>query len=74
MTIQEVADKLRISYASASRLVQSGDLPGFKVGRLWRVRESDFKAFIDGKVRAMGGVQLRLPLDPESEAEDEPRG
>lgn len=36
LTIQGVAQKLNVSPTTAYRLAQSGAIPGFKVGRIWR--------------------------------------
>jgi len=37
MTPEEVADWLKVSYATALRLIKSGDLPAIRVGRQYRV-------------------------------------
>ncbi|MBN2148872.1 MAG: helix-turn-helix domain-containing protein [Anaerolineales bacterium] len=36
MTIEDVADYLRIPVSSAYKLAQQGKLPGQKIGRHWR--------------------------------------
>ncbi len=41
LTIQEVADYLRLSKTTVWRWCQSGELRAFKVGRGWRIRQSD---------------------------------
>ena len=38
MTVQEVADALRVSAETVRNLIQRGELQGFRVGRVWRVR------------------------------------
>lgn len=40
-----VARRLGIHPVGASRLITSGRLPGFKVGRDWIVRTADLEAF-----------------------------
>jgi excisionase family DNA binding protein len=71
LTIDEVAERLRVSYASANRLVQSGELPGFRVGRLWRVREADLAAYVDAKVQA---ARARYPNFMIEHPDDDPEG
>lgn len=41
LTIQEVADYLRLSRTTVWRWCKSGELKAFKVGRGWRVRKSE---------------------------------
>lgn len=49
MTITEVAKYLKISEVTTYKLVQSGSLPSFKIGRSWRVKYDDLLEFIDRK-------------------------
>lgn len=49
MTITEVAEYLKISEVTTYKLVQSGSLPSFKIGRSWRVKLDDLLEFIDRK-------------------------
>ena len=42
----DVALKLNVKPLTVRRWLKSGKLKGLKVGRLWRVRESDLKAFL----------------------------
>lgn len=49
MTIAEVAEYLKISEVTTYKLVQSGSLPSFKIGRSWRVKMDDLLEFIDRK-------------------------
>ncbi len=46
LTIQDVADFLRIDPKSVRRLVTSKRLAAYKVGRQWRVAEDDLWAFL----------------------------
>ena len=47
LTIQEVADYLRITQKTAYRLAANDTLPGFKVGGSWRFRKSEIKDWIE---------------------------
>jgi len=52
MTIDEVAEYLRINKKTAYRLVSDQKLPGFKVGGAWRFRRSEIETWIDDDARA----------------------
>lgn len=41
LTPQQLQDRLQIGERLCYRMLQDGRLPGFRVGRLWRVREGD---------------------------------
>ena len=47
MTIDEVADYLRINKKTAYRLAADNKLPGFKVGGTWRFRRVDIEDWIE---------------------------
>jgi excisionase family DNA binding protein len=42
----DVAKKLNISPLTVRRWLKAGKMKGVRVGRLWRVRESDLEAFL----------------------------
>jgi excisionase family DNA binding protein len=46
MTVQEVAVYLNIDPKTVYRLVNRGELPGFKVGGSWRFQKEDLDAWI----------------------------
>ncbi len=50
-TPEMAADLLHVSTLTLKKWLRSGSLNGIKVGRQWRVRESDLKAFIDRGTR-----------------------
>lgn len=52
MTIDEVADYLRINKKTAYRLAGDEKLPGFKVGGAWRFRRAEIESWIDEDARA----------------------
>ena len=39
MTVEEVADFLKLSKITIYKLVKKGQLPGFRVGNSWRFRK-----------------------------------
>ena len=46
MTVQDVADYLNVDPKTVYRLVNRGELPGFKVGGSWRFHQEDLDAWI----------------------------
>jgi excisionase family DNA binding protein len=45
LTAQEAAAYLRVSTVLVRRLAQAGELPGMKVGRVWRFRSELIRAW-----------------------------
>jgi excisionase family DNA binding protein len=46
MTVAEVAATMRVSNMTVYRLIKAGDLPALRVGRSYRVRESDVEKYL----------------------------
>ncbi|WP_431799986.1 helix-turn-helix domain-containing protein [Halobacillus andaensis] len=46
LTIAQVADFLQISEITTYKLVQKGKIPGFKIGRHWRVKKEELREHI----------------------------
>ena len=46
----EAAGSLRISIATLLRLSRTGEIPGVRVGKLWRYRKSDLDEWLASKV------------------------
>lgn len=51
MTVSEVAKYLKISEMTAYKMVQNGTIPGFKIGRGWRIQRADLAIFIEAQKR-----------------------
>jgi excisionase family DNA binding protein len=47
LTPQEVSDLLRVSVYTVRRWIKEGHLPAYKVGRGWRISESDLNGWLD---------------------------
>jgi excisionase family DNA binding protein len=47
-TPEQVAEHLQVSLRTVMDYLRAGKLKGFKVGRLWRIKDSDLQAFIGG--------------------------
>lgn len=67
LTIKEVADYLRMGLLTTYKLVNEGKLPGFKVGRQWRVKKGDLQHYIETQKLAprkpRGKVRQREIMD-----------
>lgn len=50
MTIEEVAEYLKLAEKTAYRLVAEGKIPGFKVGGSWRFKRSEIEKWIDAEM------------------------
>jgi excisionase family DNA binding protein len=62
LTVQDIMRILKISRATAYKLIQSGELVSYKFGRLVRIPPSELDKFID--------KNLRDPRCPKDKAED----
>lgn len=49
LTVQEVAEHLKVSQATVWRWCKSGKLPAFRVGQQWRIRATDLHVVMDGE-------------------------
>lgn len=47
LTPKDIADELKLNVKTVDRWLKTGYLKGFKVGRLWRVREKDLIEFVN---------------------------
>ena len=55
LTVSEVANAMRVSNMTVYRLIKSGELPAVRVGKNYRLRETDLERFLDERsVRTEG--------------------
>lgn len=47
LTIRDVAERLNMSAQGARNLCRSGELPCIEMGRVWRIEEAAFLAFLE---------------------------
>lgn len=47
LTTAAVAEELGVSPRLVTEMIRRGDLRGARVGRTWRVRQTDLDAFLD---------------------------
>ena len=45
-TVKEIADKLKTTEYNIRELLKDGKLQGFKLGKSWRIKESDLREFV----------------------------
>lgn len=51
LTVEEVADALRIHRATVTRWIHEKKLPASKVGRRWLISEEDYKMVVSGGIK-----------------------
>ena len=54
LTVQEVADLMRVSSMTVYRLIKGGELRAVRVGKSYRVREDDLDTFIANQYTQAG--------------------
>ena len=47
LTVEEVAESLKITPVVVRELLRQGKLRGSKIGKNWRVKESDLEAYFE---------------------------
>jgi len=50
MSVDDVADYLKMKPITIRRQAERGNLPAFKIGNRWKFRFSDLKKFIDDQI------------------------
>jgi PTS system nitrogen regulatory IIA component len=61
LTVQEVANYLRIDIRTVYRLAKKGDIPCIKIGRQWRFNRNDIKELVSGGLRNRQNGRSDLP-------------
>jgi excisionase family DNA binding protein len=54
LTVQEVADLLRVSSMTVYRLIKGGELPAVRVGRSFRVSDHDVDVYLASRYTQAG--------------------
>ena len=49
LTLEAAAEILQVSKRTLLRMIQKKEVPAFKVGGQWRIRESQFKKWVEEK-------------------------
>jgi excisionase family DNA binding protein len=63
LTVQEVADYLRVSRVTAWRWCQDGIIPAFRIGRIWRIRRDKLLEIEDNADTDHRGPDAEEPQD-----------
>ena len=50
LTIEEVADYLRVSERTVYEWAQKGEIPAGKIGTVWRFKKNDLEAWVDERI------------------------
>ena len=48
-TVAEVAARMRVSNMTVYRLIKNGELPAVRIGKNYRIRESDVERYLDDR-------------------------
>ena len=54
LTVQEVADLMRVSSMTVYRLIKAGELRALQIGKSYRLREEDVDAFLSSRFTEAG--------------------
>jgi excisionase family DNA binding protein len=54
LTVNEVADLLRVSRMTVYRLIHEGEVPALRVGRSFRLREDDVDSYLTQRYTEAG--------------------
>jgi excisionase family DNA binding protein len=54
LTVNEVADLLRVSRMTVYRLIKEGEIAALRVGRSYRLREDDVDEYLSGRYTVAG--------------------
>jgi len=73
LTVEEVAERLKISPATVYALLRAGALTSYKVGRSWRVDELDLVEYIK-RQKARHGAELSAVAKPVNGKSQRPDG
>ena len=48
---EEAAKMLGVTPRTVTRLAERGEIPGFRVGKLWKFRPGDIREYIESQIR-----------------------
>jgi len=59
VTVEEVADHLRVKPNTVYKLIERNDLPAHRVGKLWRFAIEEIDAWVKAGRAAPGSTKVR---------------
>jgi len=71
LSTQEAARRLGVTARTLYRFIDVGDLPGYRLGRVIRLKASDVDEFIESSRIAPGSLEHLYP-EPVSKGSDKP--
>lgn len=66
LTIEELADYLKLKRQTIYRWAQTGKIPGAKFGKEWRFRRSLIEKWIDSQISSTSSAERRAGKPPRS--------
>ncbi len=54
LSLEEVADRLGVTYQLIYRLVRAGEIPAMRIGKLYRVSRGDLDAYLEQSKMSVG--------------------
>jgi len=57
LTVGEVASTMRVSNMTVYRLIKSGQLPAVRVGKNYRIRESEVDRYLSDRTVRVEGIE-----------------
>jgi excisionase family DNA binding protein len=70
LSTTEVRDQLGITLRTLYRLIDEGQIPAYKIGRVIRMKEEDVNAFLDRSRIAPGTLEHLYPAPKDGLEED----
>ncbi len=66
LTVEEVADLLKVNATTVRRLAARGKIPALRIGRCWRIRPRIVRELIEGLAGTQAGATAALfeSVDP----------
>jgi len=46
LTVREISERLRIDEETIKRMLRKGQMPGYKIGGVWRIDRKDFTDYL----------------------------
>ena len=59
LTLSEAAELLQVSTRTLQRMIRQKELPAFKVGGQWRLREAQLRDWVEQREHSISGVEKR---------------
>jgi excisionase family DNA binding protein len=61
LTLSEAANLLQVSTRTLQRMIRNGELPAFKVGGQWRLRETQLRQWVESRESSLDKAEKESP-------------